>query len=259
MKNILFHMSVIFLLFVMVVMNTGETASARSVYKHKIFSKSVVSKRIDTIKQFYYKKSKQLKTKNQTVTLNFEKGKMTYYFHGNDLMFSYGKIKGKEYRAYYLKKQLIQLLVDKSEKRKTYIQYYKKSANKMMEEYNTASLYFTVENYARKMLESIQPSTTKKSFDDYAIVTKIKGNTVWYHKVDNWGSDGSIYSIEPKTFKAVLKDKCTIKDASESPEKAYKRSKKWIKKRVDKSIVGQFADLTVNKGKIKEIMIPYMP
>ena len=58
MKNILFHMSVIFLLFVMVVMNTGETASARSVYKHKIFSKSVVSKRIDTIKQFYYKKSK---------------------------------------------------------------------------------------------------------------------------------------------------------------------------------------------------------
>ena len=38
-------------------------------------------------------KSKQLKTKNQTVTLNFEKGKMTYYFHGNDLMFSYGKIK----------------------------------------------------------------------------------------------------------------------------------------------------------------------
>ncbi len=56
---------------------------------------------------------------------------MTYYFHGNDLMFSYGKIKGKEYRAYYLKKQLIQLLVvDKSEKRKTYIQYYKKSANK---------------------------------------------------------------------------------------------------------------------------------
>lgn len=92
MKNILFHMSVIFLLFVMVVMNTGETASARSVYKHKIFSKSVVSKRIDTIKQFYYKKSKQLKTKNQTVTLNFEKGKMTYYFHGNDLMFSCGMI-----------------------------------------------------------------------------------------------------------------------------------------------------------------------
>lgn len=84
-----------------------------------------------------------------------------------------------------------------------------------MEEYNTASLYFTVENYARKMLESIQPSTTKKSFDDYAIVTKIKGNTVWYHKVDNWGSDGSIYSIEPKTFKAVLQDKCTVKDASE--------------------------------------------
>ena len=31
MKNILFHMSVIFLLFVMVVMNTGETASARSI------------------------------------------------------------------------------------------------------------------------------------------------------------------------------------------------------------------------------------
>ena len=28
------------------------------------------------------------------------------------------------------------------------------------------------------MQESIQPSTTKKSFDDYAIVTKIKGNTV---------------------------------------------------------------------------------
>ena len=121
MKKILFRMSVIFLLFVMVVMNIGETAFARSEYKHKIFSKSVVSKRIDTIKQFYYKKSKQLKTKNQTVTLNFEKGKMTYYFYGNDLMFSYGKIKGKEYRAYYLKKQLIQLLVDKSGKRKTYI------------------------------------------------------------------------------------------------------------------------------------------
>ena len=81
MKKILFHVSVLFLLFVMVVMNTGENVSARSAYKHKIFSKSVVSKRIDTIKQFYYKKSKQLKTKNQTVTLNFEKGKMTYYFH----------------------------------------------------------------------------------------------------------------------------------------------------------------------------------
>ena len=32
MKNIVFHMGVIFLLFVMFVMNTGETASARSVY-----------------------------------------------------------------------------------------------------------------------------------------------------------------------------------------------------------------------------------
>lgn len=95
MKKILFRMSVIFLLFVMVVMNIGETAFARSEYKHKIFSKSVVSKRIDTIKQFYYKKSKQLKTKNQTVTLNFEKGKMTYYFYGNDLMFSMVKLKEK--------------------------------------------------------------------------------------------------------------------------------------------------------------------
>lgn len=65
MKKILFHMSVIFLLVVMVVMNTGETASARSVYKHKIFSKSVVSKRIDTIKQFYYQEIKTIKNKNQ--------------------------------------------------------------------------------------------------------------------------------------------------------------------------------------------------
>ena len=37
-------MSVIFLLVVMVVMNTGETASARSVYKHKIFSKSFITR-----------------------------------------------------------------------------------------------------------------------------------------------------------------------------------------------------------------------
>ena len=53
MKKILFRMSVIFLLFVMVVMNIGETAFARSEYKHNIFSKIFVSKLIDTIKQFY--------------------------------------------------------------------------------------------------------------------------------------------------------------------------------------------------------------
>ena len=46
---------------------------------------------------------------------------MTYYFHGNDLMFSYGKIKGKEYRAYYLKKQLIQLLVETNQKKERHI------------------------------------------------------------------------------------------------------------------------------------------
>lgn len=39
MKKILFHVSVLFLLFVMVVMNTGENVSARSAYKHKIFPK----------------------------------------------------------------------------------------------------------------------------------------------------------------------------------------------------------------------------
>lgn len=39
MKKILFRMSVIFLLFVMVVMNIGETAFARSEYKPRFFLK----------------------------------------------------------------------------------------------------------------------------------------------------------------------------------------------------------------------------
>ncbi len=58
------------------------------------------------------------------------------------------------------KKQLIQLLVDKSE-RKTYIQYYK-ICNKIMEEYNTASRYFTVENYARKNVGKVYSRQQQK-------------------------------------------------------------------------------------------------
>lgn len=257
MKKVIFRVSIFLLLVLAVVMNT-EFVDAKSSYNHQIFSNTVVSKRIKEIQNFYYKKPKQLKTKSQAVILNFKKGKMVYYFHGKDLLLSFGKIKGTEYRAYYLKNQLIRLLVDKSGKRQTYVQYYAKSQSEMMQDYDTALLYFDVENYARKMMENIKAPTLKKSFDGLAVITKIKGNTIWYHKANSWGGDGCILSLEPETFKAQLSKACLIYDDSESPDERHKRTKNWFANRLGVSGVGQICDLTVKNVKAENITIPYM-
>lgn len=260
MKKLVFSLATCFAVFYTFFVCTGKTVDAKISYKHQVFSKSAVSKRIDNIRKFYYKKPKQLKTKTQSVQLDQKKGKMTYYFHGKDLMFSFGTVKGTEYRAYYYKNQLIQLLVDRPGKaRKTYVQYYTKSQSKMMQEYGTARLYFDVENYARKMLESIYPAVKKDSLDDLVVITKMKGNVIWYHYVYCWGGDGSLSCISPKTFKSVMDRKVSIYDESEQVDKRYTRTKNWLKKTIDKCVVGPISHLLVKKGKVKQIILPYMP
>lgn len=259
-KGITYVLIAIVIIFASV--NCGQpekvNAKSRSVAGHICFSKGMINKRLKVIKDYYYNKPEKLTIQKRKIyiggLLNME-----YYIHGKDLMFGYGT-KGKtEYRLYFYKNQLIQMLVDKPGKpRKTYKQLYKRLEDGRVYLYdNNLDIYMLQECYARKEMDFLKPKTKKNISKNPVMITKVQGNSIVYHEFHCYGPDGCIWSIGTKAYKADLSKKVFIEDGSESPYKVINRNMKWLRKSLSKSSLGTVAVLSADGKKTSKMVIPY--
>lgn len=263
-KNVLKVISM--LLIALTVISSNSTAlCAKTVNYHTIFSKKTVNSRLEKIRDYYYNKPKQLTTKSQKVIVDGSTGTMKYYFHKKDLMFAYGKIGGTEYREYYNKNQLIQLLVDKKgKKRKTYVQSYKYDASEYMygnkaDKFDEFDRYLLLENYGRKMLGSVNKSTKKLVKDGFVAITKISGDEITYHTANFFGPDGYFTTLGTKSYSAKLSKNVKITDYSSNPDSGVSRTTKWLKKNLKNYSVGMYVSLDGSGTTVTQISLPYFP
>lgn len=225
---------------------------------HIIFSKKQLNKRIKVIKDYYYNKSKKLKIRKRKISLSPSNSicKMQYYFRGQDLLFGYGTEGKTEYKLYFYKNQLIQMIVDKpGNARKTYTQLYKKLESCFYDE--DLVLYLNLENYAKKEMDNNNSKTKKIITKSTILITRVSGNTIMYHKLNCYGSDGCMWSIGAEVYTANLSKNVSIEDDSFSTEKTVKRKLKWIKNQVSNPNLGIVAQLSANGKKVSSIVIPY--
>ena len=233
-------------------------AEAKTNALHTVFSQKQVNDRIGVIRDYYYNKPKQLTVRKQKVRLNSGTFTISYYIHDKDLMFGYG-VNGKtEYRLYFYKNQLIQLLVDAPGKsRKTFTQLYKKLGHVFYDE--DVYDYMNLENYARKEMDHYSSPKNQILEDQAIMITKVSGNTIVYHKLNCYGSDGGIGSIEKKAYKAKLKSNVTIEDCSDNPDTPTYRNLNWLKKQVSSPNLGLEVDLEKSGNMISKIRVMYFP
>ena len=233
-------------------------AGAKTNVLHTVFSQKQVNDRIDVIRNYYYNKPKQLTVRQQKVRLNSGTFTISDYVHGKDLMFGYG-VNGKtEYRLYFYKNQQIQLLVDAPGKsRKTFTQLYKKMEPGFDDE--DLYVYMQLENYARKEMDNYSSPKNQILEDQAIMITKVSGNTIIYHKLNCYGPDGYIGSIEKKAYKAKLKSNVTIEDYSDNPYTPTYRNLSWLKKQVSSPNLGLEVDLKKDGNKISKIRVMYFP
>ena len=233
-------------------------AGAKTNASHAVFSQKQVNDRIKVIRNYYYNKPKQLTVRKQKVRLNSGTFTISYYIHDKDLMFGYG-VNGKtEYRLYFYKNQLIQLLVDAPGKsRKTYTQYYNKIGNAPADE--ELYQYMRMENYARKVMDSFSSPKNQILEDQSIMITKVSGDTIVYHKLNCYGPDGCIGSIEKKAYKAKLKSNVRIADCSNDPDTPTYRNLSWLKNQVSSPELGLEVDLKKDGNKISQITVMYFP
>lgn len=241
---------------------TVRKAKSKNIAGHTIFSNNQINKRLKVIKNYYYNKPKQLKIRKRKISgFASSKGicKMEYYVHGKDLMFGYGTEGKTEYRLYFYKNQLIQMLVDTPKKpRKTYKQLYKRLGNNGYSSYDDKiNMYMLHEGYARREMDFINSKTKKNVSQNNIIITKVSGNTIIYHKLNCYGPDGWIWSIGAKAYTANLSKKVSIMDYSISPDNKINRSIRWLRKRISEPYIGLAADLSADGKKIYKIVIPY--
>ena len=210
-----------------------NVVQAAKVPDHTVFSKKQVDARIKTIQDYYYNKSRQLKTVKKTIEVDYgKKCNVIYYIHGKDLMFAFGTAGKSEYRMYFYKNQMIRLLVDKpGQKRKTYEQLYKKLSTGVMYDESLAE-YMSLENYGRELMDSVSSPKNYVENSQTVVITKVSGDSIVYHKLYCYGPDGCIWSIGKKAYKAKITSNTKILDGSESPSNAVRRDKTWLKKRV---------------------------
>ncbi|HEX3076833.1 MAG TPA: hypothetical protein VHQ24_08230 [Lachnospiraceae bacterium] len=223
---------------------------------HKVYSSKTISNRIETIRDYYYNKPSKLTTKSSSFTFIDKTYKFTYYLNGKDLMFAYGTQGKNEYRLYFYENQLIQMLVNKmgSSHKKTYTQLYKKLETTWYEE--TLSFYMDMESYARRVVESTIPKTTKIVTDTDVIITQVYGSKITYHKLYAYGSDGCLWTMDPIPYTATLASNVKIEDYSGSPSEYKSRSVNWLKD-ASKGFLGCACDLEEKKGKVSKIVCPY--
>lgn len=242
----------------MIVALVPTRTEAKTCAQHTVFTKKQINERISTIRDFYYNKPKQLAIKKQNVSLYGDNFTISYYIHDKDLMFGYGVAGKTEYRLYFYKTQLIQLLVDEPGKpRKTYTQLYKKLETTFYDE--SLALYMDLENYARKKMESYSSPKNKILSREPVVITKVSGNTIVYHKLAGYGSDGCMWSIGATSYKAKVSSHVKIEDYSTNPVTPTYRSMNWLKKNVSSPYLG-LAGVFEKSGKtVSNITIAYYP
>lgn len=214
------------------------TVQAKTTAKHTVFAEKQVERRIKKMQDYYYNKKDQLKIRKQKISLpSGEDCSVSYYIHGKDLMFGYGVSGKTEYRMYFYKNQLVRILVDAPGKeRKTYKQLYTELTETFYDE--TVNLYMMLENFARKQMEYALPKTKKIIKDRPVLVTKVSGKYILYHKLYCYGSDGAMWSIDKKVYKAKISSKTIVLDGSNNPTEPTKRNLKWLKKCVNGKYIG---------------------
>ena len=235
------------------------SSSAKKVARHTVFSQKQVNQRIKKIREYYYQKPEQLHVRKRSIWLNSDHINMEYYVHGKDLMFGYGTCGKTEYRLYFYKNQLIQMLVDQPGKsRKTYDQLYKKLLTGPYDD--KLDKYLMMENYG---IDEVTKKASKKNkiiTNQWVIITRMSKNTIEYHKIYGYGGDGYWQSMDPKVYKAKVSKDVIVLDGTDSPYDSKKRNRKWLKAQM----VGDGLGIDVilytkgNGGKVTKIIIPYM-
>jgi hypothetical protein len=233
-----------------------QNVEAKTITRHTIFSASTVNKRIKEIKNYYYNKKSKLTIKKQKISTNEGTCTMSYYIHGKDLMFAYGSVNKTEYRLYFYKNQLIRMLVDTpGASRKTYKQLYKKLENIFYD--SDVANYMDMENYGRKLMGNLSKAKSKLMTNKTILITKVSGSTIYYHTLNCYGSDGSIWSIDTKTYKATISSNVKIEDYSGNPDTCEVRSVSWLKKRSASPNLGPAVELTSTESKITKVTLLY--
>ena len=234
---------------------------------HTVFSEKQIKNRIAKIRDYYYKHPKELTKKSaeyRFTTHPYNVFKFDYYLHGKDLMFAYGTEADskKEYRLYFYKDQIIQILIDeKGKKRVTHNQFYLKFDTE--EYYEDFNFYLEIENFFRVKAAEQFEKTSRNKTDGYIFITEIsyKNRTITYHKGNLYGLDNEMTSLEPKAYTAKLARKVKVKDYREEPLKAKTRTLKWLDDYFNNDYYNynfyMCAGIVAKKGKIVEITVPY--
>jgi hypothetical protein len=234
----------------------SKTAQAKMVAGHTVFTERVVEKRIAIIRDYYYNKMDKLLIRKQKMYTDDGVCTMNYYIHGTDLLFGYGTDGKKEYRLYFYQNQLVRMLVDQSGKsRKTYKQLYKKLPKTWSD--SNLNAYMTMENYARKEMAYSIKKTNKIISKRIVLITRICGNTIIYHTLNGYGSDGYMWSIGKKAYKAKLSSAVRISDYSNSPLKSSRRTMAWLRSSVSAPSLGQTVYLSSDGAYVTKLQIPY--
>jgi hypothetical protein len=200
----------------------------------------------------------KLTVKKQKIYTNEGTCTMSYYINGTDLMFAYGSVNKTEYRLYFYKNQLIRMLVDApGESRKTYKQLYKKLETIFYD--SDVASYMDMENYGRKLMGNSAKAKSKILTTKSVLITKVSGNTIYYHTLNCYGSDGWLWSIGTKVYKAKMSSNVRIEDYSDNPETCEERSASWLKKCAAAPSLGLAVDLTSNGSRVTEIASIYFP
>ena len=232
---------------------------AETVANHQIFSEKTIKKRIAEIKKYYYKQPDKLTKRKVSFGGNILPGgiiKFTYYLKGKDLLFAYGKNDNMEFRLYFHKNQLIQMIYDeKGKKRETYTQLYEK----LLEDENylvgDAQIYMELENLFKKEYSAHfkKPDGTKTI--KQVIITEALDKSITYHTCKVYGK--YIY-FDTKAYTAKLSDKLKVKSHYLKPLEDGSRYKKEnlddLKYGIDYLNYVE-ADLKEKNGKIVEIII----
>ena len=231
---------------------------AKTAALHTVFSQKQVNDRISEIRDYYYNKPKQLTIKKQKIRLDSGTCTISYYVHGKDLMFGYVLDGKTEYRMYFYKNQLIQMLVDAPGKtRKTYTQLYTELEHTF---YDEAVLdYMMMENFARKAMDRYASPKKQILVDQPVVITGISGNWITYHKLAGYGSDGCMWSIGKTAYKAKLSSNVKIEDYSNDPMTPAYRNTKWLKKQVSEPNFGEAVCLTKRGNTVSKVTIIYFP
>lgn len=256
MKQIVKRFLLCTLTFAMILTIAPIHAEAKTVALHTVYSQKQISNRIGVIRDYYYNKPKQLRVTNQKIYLNTSTFTVSYYVHDKDLMFGYGVDGKTEYRMYFYNNQLIQLLVDApGQSRKTYTQLYKKLETIFYDEH--VAQYMKLENYARKAMDIYASSKRQILEGESVVITKVSKDTIVYHKVNFYGSDGCMWSIGKKAYKAKLSSNVKIEDYSYDPMEPTYRNVQWLKKRVSSPYLGLAVHLKKDGNKISKITTQY--